>query len=346
VNKYLIYDGHGSTRQLQNSTETIVENYNYDAYGIMLQEGTVNPAATTPVQGTSLLYAGEMYDFDMQHYYNRARWYNPYNGRFNRTDPFAGNNQDPQSLHKYLYAHANPVNRYDPSGNFSIIGTALNLLSAVNIGLITTSIASKVYRIGMGFKELSVLSELMVKLSQTQLDAMSQIQIRNHVFLVALSIIKQMGDTAISLLKEVISTVAFAVATVVVIAAVSGLIKATAGGVSVRLSKFLEARKMAKVRKIGQLGEDAAGIVAKNKRQIKSLTGKANYRIPDELTDFHLREVKNRAHVGFTSQIDDYFRFARSKNLDFILDVRRNSRISETLLELEDKGLIIIRRYL
>ena len=31
-------------------------------------------------------------------------------------DPFAGNNRDPQSLHKYLYAHCNPVNNIDPSG--------------------------------------------------------------------------------------------------------------------------------------------------------------------------------------------------------------------------------------
>ena len=35
-------------------------------------------------------------------------------------DPFAGNNQDPQSLHKYLYCHANPVNAIDPSGEFFI----------------------------------------------------------------------------------------------------------------------------------------------------------------------------------------------------------------------------------
>jgi hypothetical protein len=31
-------------------------------------------------------------------------------------DPFTGNNQDPQSLHKYLYAHCNPINNIDPSG--------------------------------------------------------------------------------------------------------------------------------------------------------------------------------------------------------------------------------------
>lgn len=66
-----------------------------------------------------MLYAGEHFDTDMQHYYNRARWYNPLTGLFNRMDPFAGNNQDPQSLHKYLYCHTNPINATDPTGYFT-----------------------------------------------------------------------------------------------------------------------------------------------------------------------------------------------------------------------------------
>jgi len=68
---------------------------------------------------TSLLYTGEMYDSSASMYYLRARWYDQQTGRFNRMDPFAGNNEDPQSLHKYLYCHANPVNGIDPSGEFS-----------------------------------------------------------------------------------------------------------------------------------------------------------------------------------------------------------------------------------
>jgi len=70
-----------------------------------------------------------MYDSYLQHYYLRARWYNPANGRFNRMDPFAGNNQDPQSLHKYLYAHCNPVNAIDPTGfEFRIDSTLITFV--------------------------------------------------------------------------------------------------------------------------------------------------------------------------------------------------------------------------
>ena len=116
--QYLIYDGHGSVRHRADingsgdlneytSSQSIEYNtYQYDAYGNSLIPQTTD----------GLGYAGEMWDNDAQHYYNRARWYNPSNGRFNRVDPFGGNNADPQSLHKYLYAHANPVNGIDPSG--------------------------------------------------------------------------------------------------------------------------------------------------------------------------------------------------------------------------------------
>ena len=76
--------------------------------------GTDDTAADNA--GTSLLYAGEQFDTDAQQYYLRARYYDQNTGRFNRMDPFAGNNRDPQSLHKYLYAHCNPVMIVDPSG--------------------------------------------------------------------------------------------------------------------------------------------------------------------------------------------------------------------------------------
>jgi len=79
-----------------------------------------NPTPASPPP-TSLLYAGEQFDTDLQQYYLRARFYDPLNGRFNRTDPFTGNTQDPQSLHEYNYTHCNPVNGVDPSGNFCLI---------------------------------------------------------------------------------------------------------------------------------------------------------------------------------------------------------------------------------
>jgi hypothetical protein len=49
-------------------------------------------------------------------YYLRARYYNPLTGRFLSRDPENGKPIDPKTLHKYLYAGGDPVNRIDPKG--------------------------------------------------------------------------------------------------------------------------------------------------------------------------------------------------------------------------------------
>jgi len=75
-------------------------------------------------------------------YYLRARYYNPQNGRFNRIDPFSGNYSDPQSLHKYLYCHANPINAIDPSGNFAGIITAALVITVLMFILFAPNVAN------------------------------------------------------------------------------------------------------------------------------------------------------------------------------------------------------------
>jgi RHS repeat-associated protein len=136
--QYFLYDGHGSARQLSNSSGEITEAFSYDGYGMLL--GGNPPRGSTPA--TNLMYAGEYFDTEVQHYNLRARYYDPLNGRFNQMDSFAGNNEDPQSLHKYLYCHANPVNMTDPSGYFGDMGFA-GILAA-------TSIQSVMYGIILG----------------------------------------------------------------------------------------------------------------------------------------------------------------------------------------------------
>lgn len=136
VTTHLLYDGHGSTRQLINSDGGVTANYAYDAYGKMLGG---NPGVTDGKQSaTDLLYAGEQFDPGLQMEYLRARYYDQDNGRFNRLDPFDGNSEDPQSLHKYAYAHCDPINGIDPSGNFTI----LELLIVVSVSITIFSLAA------------------------------------------------------------------------------------------------------------------------------------------------------------------------------------------------------------
>jgi RHS repeat-associated protein len=106
---YYGYDGHGSTRFLLNTSGGITDTYTYDAYGNL-----INSSGST---ANNYLYAGQQFDSDLGLYYNRARYWNTGTGRFLSSDSVDGNNEDPLSLHKYLYAQADPVNHVDPSGH-------------------------------------------------------------------------------------------------------------------------------------------------------------------------------------------------------------------------------------
>jgi RHS repeat-associated protein len=71
-------------------------------------------SGTTP---NNYLYCGQQLDSDLGFYYLRARYYKPDSGRFWTMDSFEGNNEDPQSLHKYLYCYADPVDFADRNGH-------------------------------------------------------------------------------------------------------------------------------------------------------------------------------------------------------------------------------------
>ena len=132
---FFLYDGHGSTRGLVNSSGQIAMNtsvtpsspqiFRYDAFGNRLD---LNAALTT------ILYSGEWTDTTGLQYL-RARYYDSNVGRFNRLDPYAGDMQDPASLHKYLYCVDDPINMIDPSGNFGMVGVGVS----VGIGTMLTA---------------------------------------------------------------------------------------------------------------------------------------------------------------------------------------------------------------
>jgi RHS repeat-associated protein len=80
------------------------------------------------------LYSGEQFDSKIGQQYLRARYYDPTTGRFNRLDPFLGNLNDPQSLHKYVYAHSDPINGSDPTGQYTLRQLLGGIFAGVVIG--------------------------------------------------------------------------------------------------------------------------------------------------------------------------------------------------------------------
>lgn len=122
-------DGHGNVRGLTDEEGNVTDTYSYEAYGSILK-----------AQGTTVndfLYTGEQYNAGTGLYYLRARYMNPQTGTFISMDSYQGDTYDPVSLHKYLYANANPVMNTDPTGYFSIsemsISTSIqSTLSAIH----------------------------------------------------------------------------------------------------------------------------------------------------------------------------------------------------------------------
>jgi RHS repeat-associated protein len=86
----------------------VTDTYEYDAFG-----HTFATSCTTP---NNYLYRGEQYDADLNLYYLRARYYKPVTGRFFSRDPADEKLIDPETLHRYLYAAGDPINRLDPRG--------------------------------------------------------------------------------------------------------------------------------------------------------------------------------------------------------------------------------------
>jgi RHS repeat-associated protein len=110
-NTYLhLADGQHSTRALVDGTGALSDTYTYDAFG--------NQTASTGTTQNPYRYAGQQLDPATGLYSMRARYYAPDTGRFTTPDPMAGPLTDPLSRTSYPYSRNDPVNLYDPTGQF------------------------------------------------------------------------------------------------------------------------------------------------------------------------------------------------------------------------------------
>ena len=121
------FDGIGSTRLTTDRDGAAVDTYVYEAFGDM--------EASSGSSQNDYLFAGEQYDSNVDLYYLRARYYDPGIGQFDQIDHWDGQDTDPATLHKYAYAHNNPISNTDPSGLQSLSET--QIASNVNATLRT-----------------------------------------------------------------------------------------------------------------------------------------------------------------------------------------------------------------
>lgn len=77
-----------------------------------------NPTLTIDLYASSIRYSGEFYDAESGLVYLRARYYNPYTGRFISEDSYWGEDNNPLSLNRYTYVHNSPLMFWDPTGHW------------------------------------------------------------------------------------------------------------------------------------------------------------------------------------------------------------------------------------
>ncbi len=122
---YYLYNGHGDVVQTVTKDGTVQNQYDYDIFG--------TPTLTIEKQEENIRYAGEFYDRETGLYYLRARYYNPYTGRFISEDSYWGEDTNPLSLNLYTYCHNDPINYIDPTGheNITIDGKTISIIGGI-----------------------------------------------------------------------------------------------------------------------------------------------------------------------------------------------------------------------
>jgi RHS repeat-associated protein len=101
---YYHFDALGSVVALSNAAGDTVQTYEYSVYGEVAVEDANHP--------NPYMFAGVRYDIEIGLYYNRARYYNPFTGRFLQPDPVGYG----AGMNWYAYCGNNPANFVDPSG--------------------------------------------------------------------------------------------------------------------------------------------------------------------------------------------------------------------------------------
>lgn len=107
--QYYATDPHGNVVQLSDESGRVVKTYEYDSFG--------NEVKPEKKDENPFRYCGEYYDKETEEVYLRARYYQPAMGRFLTRDTYTGEDNEPLSLHLYMYCGGNPINYSDSTGH-------------------------------------------------------------------------------------------------------------------------------------------------------------------------------------------------------------------------------------
>ena len=110
--RYAQHDALRSPIRWSQSTGAEQGQLRYDAWGETTETSPDLPR---------IAYTGHYREREGSAYYAQQRYYRPGLGRFNRIDPWSGDEANPITLNKYLYANGNPLAYIDPDGRIALL---------------------------------------------------------------------------------------------------------------------------------------------------------------------------------------------------------------------------------
>ena len=123
VQTYLHTDALSTPFAITDTTGAVTTRYTWDTWGKLQQQ--------TGSSQQPFGFTGYQRDEQTGLHYAQQRYYDAEIGRFNRHDPFRGEIDTPLSLHRYLYANANPTIFVDPTGEFPYLQNKADELAAL-----------------------------------------------------------------------------------------------------------------------------------------------------------------------------------------------------------------------
>ncbi len=268
----------------------------FDSWGKLLS--TSGSLASTLGKNNPFRYRGYVYDEETGFYYLQSRYYNPEVGRFISSDVLLSTGQGVIGHNAYAYCLNNPVNREDSNGNWSMPNWLKVTIGAVAlVGAVALTVAT-----GGGAAAVAV-------------------GVAKVVDSVAVSTAVSAGVGYLENGKQ---------------GAIDGACNgfmfgslSACGGAALKYSN-VHAATTGSPNSMGKAGERMAGIDPSAKRAIR-INGRV--RIPDELTQTTLKEVKNVKYISNTLQLRDFADYAKITGRTLELWVRPTTKIAKTVID-------------